>query len=76
MTVEVGGHTDNVGDPTKNKTLSDARAKAVADFVAKRGVDPKRMTGIGYGDTKPIGDNATVDGKTINRRTEFKILTK
>jgi cytochrome c oxidase subunit II len=76
MTVEVGGHTDNVGDAGKNQTLSEARAKAVADFVAKKGVDAKRLTGIGFGDTKPIADNATAEGKQKNRRTEFKILTK
>lgn len=76
MTVEVGGHTDNAGNPAKNKTLSEARAKAVASFVAGKGIDPKRMTGVGYGDTKPIADNATAEGKATNRRTEFKILTK
>ncbi len=76
MTVEVGGHTDNVGNPAKNKSLSEARAKAVADFVTKKGIPATRMTGVGYGDTKPLGDNATPEGKAMNRRTEFKILTK
>lgn len=76
MTVEVSGHTDNVGNPAKNKSLSDARAKAVAEFVVKKGIDAKRMTGVGYGDTKPIADNTTPDGRATNRRTEFKILTK
>ena len=76
MTVEVSGHTDNVGNPSKNKSLSDARAKAVAEFVVKKGIDAKRMTGVGYGDTKPIADNTTPNGRATNRRTEFKILTK
>jgi cytochrome c oxidase subunit II len=76
MTVEVSGHTDNVGNPVKNQTLSEARAKAVADFVAKNGVDAKRMAAVGFGDTKPIADNATAEGKQLNRRTEMKILTK
>lgn len=76
MTVEVSGHTDNVGNPVKNQALSEARAKAVADFVAKHGIDAARMTAVGFGDTKPIGDNATPEGKQQNRRTEFKILTK
>lgn len=76
MTVEVSGHTDNVGDPLKNQTLSEARAKSVADFVTKRGIDAKRMLAVGFGDTKPLADNATAEGKQQNRRTEFKILTK
>jgi cytochrome c oxidase subunit 2 len=76
MKVEVSGHTDNVGDPVKNQALSEARAKAVADYVAKRGIAATRMTGVGFGDTKPIGDNATAEGKALNRRTEFKILEK
>jgi cytochrome c oxidase subunit 2 len=76
MTVEVSGHTDNVGDAGKNQTLSEARAKAVVDYVANKGIDVKRMTAAGYGDTKPIADNASAEGKQQNRRTEFKILTK
>ena len=76
MTVEVGGHTDNAGKPEKNKALSEARAKSVAAFVAARGIDPKRMLAAGYGDTKPLADNATPEGKATNRRTEFKIITK
>jgi cytochrome c oxidase subunit 2 len=76
MTVEVSGHTDNVGDAGKNQALSEARAKAVVDYVANKGIDVKRMTAAGYGDTKPIADNASAEGKQQNRRTEFKILTK
>ena len=74
MTVEVSGHTDNVGDAAKNKALSEARAKTVADFVAKKGVDAKRMLAVGFGDTKPLASNETAEGKQQNRRTEFKIL--
>ena len=76
MTVEISGHTDNVGNATKNQALSEARAKAVLDFVAKKGIAATRITAVGFGDTKPIGDNATPEGKQMNRRTEFKILTK
>jgi cytochrome c oxidase subunit II len=76
MTVEVGGHTDNAGNPAKNKALSEARAKAVAAFVTAKGVDAKRMMAVGYGDAKPIADNATKEGKATNRRTEFKIASK
>jgi cytochrome c oxidase subunit II len=76
MTVEVGGHTDNVGDAAKNKALSEARAKAVAAYVTAKGVDPKRMTAAGYGQDAPVASNDTPEGRQENRRTEFKILTK
>lgn len=76
MTIEVGGHTDNVGNPAKNKSLSDARAKSVVAYMVSKGIDAKRMTGVGYSDTKPIADNATPEGRQINRRTELKVLTK
>lgn len=76
MTIEVGGHTDNVGDPAKNKALSESRAKAVVAYMASKGIDAKRMTGVGYSDTKPIADNATPEGRLTNRRTELKVITK
>lgn len=76
MTVEIDGHTDNVGDKAKNQILSQERAKAVEDYVQKKGIDTKRIESIGFGETKPVGDNATAEGKQANRRIEFKILTK
>ncbi len=76
MTIEVDGHTDNVGDPAKNKSLSEARAKAVVAYLVSKGIDAKRMTGVGYSDTKPIADNSTPSGRLTNRRTELKVLSK
>ena len=76
MTVEISGHTDNVGDAVKNKVLSEARAKTVADYVAKKKIDVKRMTALGFGDEKPLVPNDSEANKLKNRRTEFKILTK
>ena len=76
MTVEISGHTDNVGDAAKNKVLSEARAKTVADYVAKKKIDVKRMTALGFGDEKPLVPNDSEANKLKNRRTEFKILTK
>jgi OmpA-OmpF porin, OOP family len=69
---EVGGHTDNVGKPESNQALSERRAASVAKYLASKGVDAKLLTSKGYGDTMPIGDNASAEGKAKNRRIEFK----
>lgn len=72
--VEIGGHTDNTGDPTSNLQLSDARANAVRAKLIELGVNPDTLTAKGYGDSKPIADNATEEGKAKNRRMEFTVL--
>lgn len=69
---EVGGHTDNVGQPAANQALSQRRAAAVAAFLVGKGVDAKLLSSKGYGESAPIGDNATAEGKAKNRRIEFK----
>ena len=69
---EVGGHTDSVGNAAANRTLSERRAQSVATYLISKGVGAKLMTTKGYGDTVPIGDNATAQGKATNRRIEFK----
>ena len=69
---EVGGHTDNTGQAESNQKLSEARAASVAKYLASQGVDGKQLSTKGYGDTVPIGDNATPEGKAKNRRIEFK----
>ena len=76
LTVEVAGHTDNVGDAKKNLTLSAQRAKSVVAYLISKGVATARMSPKGYGDTLPKADNATDEGKATNRRTEFTILTQ
>ena len=76
MTVEVSGHTDNVGKPEKNKALSEARAKTVAAYVASKGIEPKRLQAVGFGDAKPLVANDSPDNMRKNRRTEFKILAR
>jgi len=69
--IEIDGHTDNVGKPDANMLLSDRRAEAVRKYLISKGVDAKRMTSHGFGDTKPVATNATVQGKALNRRVEF-----
>lgn len=71
--IELSGHTDNVGDKLKNKTLSENRAKAVYDFLISQGVVAERLKYVGYGDSQPIDDNKSENGRANNRRTEFKI---
>lgn len=71
--VEVGGHTDNVGEPDMNKELSLARAKSVVEALGKAGVASDRMSAAGYGDERPIATNDTREGRAQNRRTEFVV---
>jgi outer membrane protein OmpA-like peptidoglycan-associated protein len=71
--IEIGGHTDNVGKAADNLTLSDHRAKAVVDYLQGKRIDPARLTAKGYGMTQPVADNATPEGRALNRRTEMKI---
>jgi hypothetical protein len=74
LKIEVGGHTDNIGTESYNLSLSDNRAKAVAQFLVENGIDSKRISSKGYGLSKPIGDNNTDEGRATNRRTEIRVL--
>jgi len=65
---EVDGHTDNVGNSAANQKLSEARANAVVAYLHSKGFDAKRLTAVGFGDTRPIADNATAEGRARNRR--------
>lgn len=76
MHIELGGHTDNVGRPEANQKLSEQRAKAVYDYLVKKGVEARRLSYKGYGSSHPVADNDTADGRRQNRRTVFTILEK
>lgn len=71
--VEVLGHTDNVGDDSYNKTLSEKRAKAVTTRLINNGVDANRLYVNGRGENEPIANNNTESGRAQNRRVEVKI---
>ena len=74
--IEVSGHTDNVGNDQSNQTLSENRAKAVYDFLIANGIKTDRLVYKGYGETQPVAGNDTDEGRSKNRRTEFKIIAK
>ena len=71
ITVQIQGFTDNVGSVKSNLKLSQKRAEAVKAWLVKNGIAASRITAEGYGDTNPIGDNKTADGRQKNRRIEF-----
>lgn len=68
--VEVSGHTDNVGNPRRNRELAEARAEAVRGYLISQGVDGSRIQAVGYGDSRPIAPNDTAEGRQRNRRIE------
>ena len=71
--VDVDGHTDSTGSAAHNQALSERRAQSVANYLAGRGVDPRRMSAVGYGFTRPIASNDTEIGRAENRRVEIAI---
>jgi outer membrane protein OmpA-like peptidoglycan-associated protein len=71
--IDVEGHTDNQGDDAHNKDLSQRRAAAVVRYLASRGVAAARLTAVGYGEERPVADNATKAGRAKNRRVEFRL---
>ncbi len=76
LKADIQGHTDNVGDDQDNLVLSRNRAKTVYDYVIARGISSSRLSHHGYGESRPIEDNATEQGRARNRRTVFVITSK
>ncbi len=76
MEIEISGHTDSIGNPEANLKLSEARAKAVRQYLIRKGIPSRRIIAVGYGDTMPVASNETEEGRQMNRRTEVKILKK
>ena len=75
ITIELSGHTDNVGGDAANKVLSQERVNAVKLYLQGRSVADARMKAVGYGKTKPLAPNVSEEGRQRNRRVEFKILS-
>lgn len=76
LRIEISGHTDNKGSESHNQKLSENRAHAVVDYLVTKGIPIMRLEFKGYGLSKPVASNLTEVGRQMNRRTEFKILSK
>ena len=74
ISLAIGGHTDNTGSLKINQKLSEQRALTVSAYLIKKGIAIKRLNTAGYADTRPIGDNKTVQGRAKNRRTDVIVL--
>lgn len=74
LVIEIAGHTDNIGNQIDNKNLSEERAKTVKSYLQKKGINANRVIAKGYGDSSPIADNSSEEGRKQNRRTEVKII--
>lgn len=69
--IEIHGHTDNVGPDKANQILSEQRAQSVVNYFINKGIETTRMRAIGFGESKPLADNKTADGRSQNRRIEM-----
>ncbi|UEG51599.1 OmpA family protein [Mucilaginibacter daejeonensis] len=76
VSIEISGHTDNVGNDKINQTLSENRAKAVYDYLVNNGVNAAKLKYKGYGKLQPVAANNNDENRARNRRTEFKIIAK
>nr|WP_244155923.1 OmpA family protein [Desulfofustis glycolicus] len=68
---QITGHADSTGPETYNQGLSERRAQAVVDYLVKKGIDPARLTSVGYGETMPVAPNDNRENRQKNRRVEL-----
>ncbi|MFT3680636.1 MAG: OmpA family protein [Ferruginibacter sp.] len=73
LKLDINGHTDNTGKSEKNQALSENRARAVYDYLVKKGVESSRLVSAGFGQDQPIADNKTAAGRAKNRRVELNL---
>lgn len=72
--VEIGGHTDSRSSDAYNQKLSEARARSVVGYLVAHGIAADRLSAAGYGESLPIADNGTAEGRLENRRVELKVV--
>lgn len=75
-TWEIGGYTDGIGSDSYNKKLSKQRAQSVVDYLLNKGIEKNNLKIVGYGEDNPVATNDTVEGRSMNRRVEIKLLSK
>ena len=73
MDVEIAGHTDSLGSETYNQGLSEKRAESVRAYLSSTGIDGSRLSAVGYGESDPVADNETEEGRELNRRVELRL---
>jgi OmpA-OmpF porin, OOP family len=71
VNVSIEGHTDKVGNAASNQTLSEQRAQSVMNLLINKGISKERLTSKGWGQSNPVADNRTEEGKAKNRRVEI-----
>lgn len=71
--ISVLGHADSTGSDEYNLALSQRRSLSVSNYLAAQGVSPGRLSAIGYGESRPVADNSTTQGRSLNRRVEILI---
>jgi len=76
LVIEISGHTDNIGSQESNQKLSEMRAREVFEYLRFKGINETRMTYKGFGFSVPLADNDTPEGRSVNRRTEFRVINK
>ena len=76
LIIEIGGYTDSTGTDEYNQVLSGKRALSVVNYLISRGISSERLKYKGYGNTFPVGNNSTAEGRKLNRRTEVKIIDR
>jgi len=73
MKVEIQGYTDSIGSEDYNKKLGQRRADVVKNYLTSKGISANRLSTVSYGESNPVADNKTADGRALNRRIEFKV---
>jgi outer membrane protein OmpA-like peptidoglycan-associated protein len=76
IVIEIGGYTDSTGTDNYNLVLSEKRALSVVDYLISKGIAPGNLKHKGYGNSMPLGDNVTSEGRKLNRRTEARIVER
>ena len=76
LKLEISGHTDNVGNAKLNQLLSEKRARVICNYLTGKGIDPNRLTYVGYGSSRPVAPNDTEENKSQNRRVECLVIAE